>query len=156
MPVGPSTDIPSSPLTSASLSIEPDFSNAATPDQELIEDYETSWTFRLGAEHRFMNGWNGRAGFAYSQSPAPDETVTPLLPEQARLNYGIGVGIPFAGRWTVDLSYLRVQGEGRRGRVVERASRTETAAELNTGFYTLTANVLSIGICYGTARGGSQ
>jgi long-chain fatty acid transport protein len=133
-----------------------DFSNAATPDQELIEDYETSWTLRLGAEHRFMNGWNGRAGFAYSQSPAPDESVTPLLPEQARFNYGVGVGIPFAGRWTVDLGYLRVQGEGRRGRVVERASRTETAAELNTGFYTLTANVLSVGISYGSARGGSQ
>lgn len=132
------------------------FSNPATPDQELIEDYETSWTLRLGAEHRFVNGWKGRAGFAYSQSPAPDETVTPLLPEQDRFNYGFGVGIPLAERWTFDAGYLRVQGEGRRGRIVERESLDQGAAELNGGFYALSANVFSIGVSYGQARGGGQ
>ena len=133
-----------------------DFSNAATPDQTLIEDYETSWTLRLGGEHRFLNGWSGRAGFAYSQSPAPDESVTPLLPEQDRYNYGVGVGIPVADRWALDLGYLRVQGEGRRGRIVERASRDETAADLNSGFYELRANVFSIAISFGPPRGGAQ
>jgi long-chain fatty acid transport protein len=132
-----------------------EFSNPATPDQSLIEDYETSWTLRLGAEHRFMHGWTGRAGLAYSRSPAPDETVTPLLPEQDRFNYGVGVGIPLAGRWAVDVGYLRAQGEGRRGRIVERASRDETAAQLNGGFYELHANVFSLGISYGGARGDS-
>jgi long-chain fatty acid transport protein len=126
------------------------FSNPATPDMTLIEDYETSWTLRLGAEHLFANGWTGRAGFAYSPTPAPDETVTPLLPEQDRLNYGVGLGVPVGGRWSVDLSYLRVQGEGRRGRIVERESRGETAAELNNGFYRLNANVLSIGVRFGS------
>ena len=133
-----------------------DFSNPATPDQSLIEDYETSWTLRLGAEHRFENGWRGRAGFAYSQSPAPDETVTPLLPEQDRFNYGVGVGIPIADGWAIDLAYLRVQGEGRRGRIIERESMEETALEMNTGFYELHANVLSLGLSYRLANGGGQ
>lgn len=131
-----------------------DFSNTATPDQTLIEDYETSWTLRLGAEHRFQNGWHGRVGFAYSDSPAPDETVTPLLPEQNRFNYGIGVGIPLAEGWTVDLAYLRVQGEGRRGRIVERESMDETAEDLNSGFYELHANVFSVGLTFRLAGGG--
>lgn len=130
-----------------------DFSNPATPDLTLIEDFETSWTLRLGAEHRLANGWVGRAGFAFAGSPAPDETVTPLLPEQDRFNYGAGLGIPLASRWTLDVGYLRVQGDGRRGRIAERDSREQTAAELNEGFYVLRANVLTIGISYASQDG---
>ena len=126
-----------------------DFENPATPDLTLLQDYETSWTLRFGAEHRLANGWEGRAGFAFTRSPAPDETVTPLLPEQDRLNFGAGIGIPVASRWGVEVAYLRTQGVGRRGRLIERDSRSETAEELNDGFYAIGANVLSIGVRYG-------
>ena len=129
-----------------------DFSNPATPDLTLIEDYETSWTLRLGAEHRLMSGWTGRAGFAYAPTPAPDETVTPLLPEQDRLTFAIGLGVPVGNRWAVDVGYLRVRGEGRRGRIVERESRAETAEALNSGFYRLHANVISVGVRFGAPR----
>jgi long-chain fatty acid transport protein len=133
-----------------------DFENDLTPDQNLIEDYKDSWTLRTGAEYEFENGWTGRAGFAFSQSPAPDETVTPLLPEMDRNNFALGLGVPLNDRLHLDAAYLRVQGEGRRGRIVERTSRTQTAEELNSGFYRLNANVFSLSLRLQLAAQNSQ
>ena len=121
-----------------------DFANA--PDRALIEDYKDAWAIRTGAERVFNNGFAGRAGFSFAKTPAPDETVTPLLPDQNRFNYMLGVGIPIAGRYALDLGYLRVDTEGRRGRIGDRASTDLTAEQLNTGFYTLDANVFSLSL----------
>ncbi|MCU0647681.1 MAG: outer membrane protein transport protein [Gemmatimonadaceae bacterium] len=124
-----------------------DFANAATPDRELIEDYAASWSVRGGAERRYSNGWIVRGGLSWTQSPAPDATVTPLLPDMDRRNYSVGLGIPLSGlgtRWRLDASYLFVDTDGRRGRVVERMARTETADQLNGGVYTLRAHIASL------------
>jgi long-chain fatty acid transport protein len=87
-----------------------------------------------------------RAGFSWVKTPAPDETVTPLLPDQDRRNYTFGLGFPFSDRFTLDASYLKVDTQGRRGRIVERPARSLTAAQLNTGFYRLDANIFSISL----------
>jgi hypothetical protein len=39
-----------------------------------------------------------------------------------------------------------VNTQGRRGRVVDRTSDSQTAAELNSGWYQLTANILSVSL----------
>jgi long-chain fatty acid transport protein len=122
-----------------------DFQGGA-PDRTLIEDYENTFGVRAGLEYIFQFGFAGRAGFSYAQAAAPDETVTPLLPDQDRYNFSLGVGIPLGTRYAVDLGYLRVETEGRRGRIVERESRSQTAEELNSGAYTLNANVFSISL----------
>lgn len=116
------------------------------PDRVLIEDYDDSWSVRSGIQYGFANGWAGRAGFSFVSTPAPEETVTPLLPDQDRFNYNLGVGIPFGGRYMLDLGYLRVDTEGRRGRIAERTSREQTAEDLNTGFYRLDANIFSLSL----------
>ncbi|HEY9426079.1 MAG TPA: outer membrane protein transport protein, partial [Gemmatimonadaceae bacterium] len=119
------------------------------PDRELVEEYNDSWSIRTGIEHAFAIGIKGRAGFNYIHTPAPDITVTPLLPDMNRKNYTIGVGLPLSPRYTLDAGYLRVDTDGRRGRIVERnqgPGSSETAAQLNSGFYTLGANVFSISI----------
>jgi long-chain fatty acid transport protein len=125
----------------------------APPDRVLIEDYDNTWSLRAGVEHAFAIGIKGRAGFNFIHSPAPDLTVTPLLPDMNRKNYTVGIGVPLSPRYTLDAGYLRVDTDGRRGRIVERASGTgiapmdvETAAQLNSGFYTLNANVFSLSI----------
>ena len=117
---------------------------ATAPDRTLFEDYEDIWSFRSGIEYRFGIGVAGRAGFSYAQTPAPDETVTPLLPDMSRLGFHLGVGIPIGSRLTLDAAYLRVETDGRRGRIVERTSRTQTAEQLNSGAYRLDANIFSL------------
>ena len=121
-----------------------------------IEDYNNSNSYRFGLEHRFGGdaGIAGRLGFSYSEAAAPDVTVTPQLPDMNRYNFGGGFGIPLAGRlghvgaagYTLDLSYLRVETEGRRGRTGERLDPALTAAQVNNGFYNLNANVFSASV----------
>ena len=97
----------------------------------LIEDYNNSSAIRLGAEYTIPSDvWKLRAGFVGASSAAPAETVTPLLPEQDRTYWTLGVGIPFMKRWTVDAGYAHVSTPGARGRIVERVSESQTAAQL--------------------------
>lgn len=124
-----------------------DFSGpASTQSRAILEDYQNSWSIRVGAEHAFAVGIKGRVGFTYVKSPAPDESVTPLLPDMNRRNYTAGLGVPLSPRYTLDAAYLHVDTSGRRGRIAERASAQQTALDLNSGFYTLDANVVSLSI----------
>ncbi|GAC1479809.1 MAG: outer membrane protein transport protein [Gemmatimonadaceae bacterium] len=118
----------------------------SAPSRTLYEDYKDSYGVRGSVDHAFANGWSGRAGLSYYGTPAPDETVSPLLPDMNRTNAAVGTAIPFGTRYTVDLSYLAVLTRGRRGRISERTDRAQTAAQLNGGFYELTANVFSASI----------
>ncbi len=124
--------------------------NDAGLSRTLLESYDNSWSIRAGAEHAFAIGIRGRAGFTYVHSPAPDVTVTPLLPDMNRRNFTLGAGIPLGARYTLDAGYLHVDTSGRRGRIVERIAGTpsasETAEQLNSGFYSLSANILSVSI----------
>jgi long-chain fatty acid transport protein len=122
------------------------FSNAALGTRVLIEDYNNTSSVRLGAQRSFTNGAALRVGFAGVASAAPDETVTPLLPEQDRSYASIGGSYPFMGHYAIEAAYLKVFAPGKRGRVDERTTRTQTAAQLNTGVYELNANVFSISL----------
>lgn len=129
-------------------------SQPAPPSRSVIEDYKDSWRVSGGIDHtiktaRFgglVNDWAIRGGFGFAKSPAPDETVTPLLPEQDRRNYTIGLGIPLTPRFAVDIAYLKVDTDGRRGRIIDRTSESQTAEQLNSGFYRLDANITSISL----------
>lgn len=130
---------------SAFREIPVNFAGGAT-DRTLYEDFEDSWSVRTGAERTYRSGWRSRLGFSYVKSPAPDVTVSPLLPDMDRWNYMIGLGLPFGGRYMLDASYLTVQTQGRRGRIVERTDRSQTAEQLNSGVYSLNANIFSLSL----------
>ncbi|HEY7897294.1 MAG TPA: outer membrane protein transport protein [Gemmatimonadaceae bacterium] len=115
---------------------------AASDSRSLLENYDDSWSYRFGAEHQF-HSWVGRAGYSYANSPAPDVTVTPLLPDMNRRNFSAGVEIPVASMYKLDVGYLHVNTPGRRGRIIERTSASQDVSQLNTGAYTLSADVFS-------------
>jgi len=123
---------------------------AAGLSHTLLEDYKSSNSVRFGVEHAFAAGFRGRVGFDWIGSPAPDETVTPLLPDMDRRNYTLGIGLPLGASYTLDAGFLHVDTSGRRGRIIARTAgspqESETAAELNSGFYTLNANVFSLSL----------
>jgi long-chain fatty acid transport protein len=133
-----------------------------------LDDYGNSWAVRLGAEHVFgdsAKGITGRAGFSYATTPAPPETVTPILPDGNRYNVSIGAGVPLTRGVSLDAAYLHVFTRGRRGRVAELPCVTEqqslcgeevaseslaaqayNAGTLNSGFYDLAADVVSLSL----------
>jgi long-chain fatty acid transport protein len=122
-----------------------DFQGGA-PDRVLQEEYNNTSGIRLGAERALDGGLKLRAGFTATAAAAPDETVTPLLPEQDRALGMFGVGYPFGGRYVLDATYARIFTPGRRGRLDERAtgSTPQQAIALNNGSYSLSANILSL------------
>jgi long-chain fatty acid transport protein len=118
---------------------------ASPPSRTLIENYDNAHSFRVGGEYRFAGGIAGRAGFTYATTPAPDETVTALLPDMDRYGFHAGAGIPLGARVALDAAYLRIETEGRRGRTGERTA-AQTAEQVNNGFYALNANVFSLSL----------
>ena len=119
---------------------------AAASNRVLIEDYNNTSAIRLGAQRMFTGGATLRLGFSGVASAAPDETVTPLLPEQDRAYGSIGGSYPVTGNITLEGAYLKVFAGGKRGRIVERGSRSQTASQLNSGVYELDANVFSFSL----------
>ncbi len=122
------------------------FANPALGTHTQFEDYNNSSAIRLGAQYTAGNKWQYRFGYAGVATPAPDVTVTPILPDQDRANYTVGLGIPLTHAITLDAAYAYVWTPGRRGRIVDRTSRNQTAAQLNDGVFTLAANILSISL----------
>jgi len=59
-----------------------------------------------------------------------------------------GAGIPLMGRFALDATYAHIFTSGRRGRIDERAAGTTSAQALalNSGFYTLSANIFSLSL----------
>ena len=122
------------------------FSNPLLGTRTQIEDYNNSSAIRLGAQYTAHNNWQWRVGFAGVAAAAPPETVTPVIPDQDRMNYTAGIGIPLTGGLTLDAAYAYVWTPGRRGRIVDRPSRSYTADQLNSGVFTLAASILSISL----------
>lgn len=120
------------------------FSNPLTPSRTLLEEYNNSSAIRLGAEYKFANETRVRGGFSGVSRAAPDVTVTPLLPEQDRANYSLGFSLPVMHRVVVDGGWVLVTTPGRRGRVDERLLESQTATQLNTGVYSLSANIFAL------------
>lgn len=65
--------------------------------------WEDTWTFGAGTDWEFSPGWTLRAGYTYMESPVPDETVSPLLPDSDRHTFAAGLGRRF-GAHSLDLA----------------------------------------------------
>jgi long-chain fatty acid transport protein len=70
------------------------FSDRPDLSQTVVEDYANSWQFRLGVERRLGQTWTVRGGYYRDQSPAPSESISPLLPDTDRNGFCLG------GSWT--------------------------------------------------------
>jgi long-chain fatty acid transport protein len=99
---------------------------------EIVENYGDTHGIRLGAEFAVNERWTLRAGFDGHNAAAPDESVTPNLPEGKRTEFMGGVGVRLTPVMRLDLSYMYL-------RQPERAGRTQPGA--NNGAYNFNANL---------------
>jgi len=56
-------------------------------------DYFNTMSVRIGAEYKLQSNLIGRAGYYFDQSPVPDKSIDPFLPDSSR--HGMSVGIAF-------------------------------------------------------------
>jgi long-chain fatty acid transport protein len=115
---------------------------------ELILEYDDAHSFRLGAQYDWSPGLVVRGGFNYGTRAAPDVTVTPMLPENHRAYLSLGAGYQVTPSLTADAFFMLLFMSERRGRVVNRTSRTQTADQLNQGVYTADAMLGGVTFSY--------
>ncbi len=62
------------------------------PDKVIPEGWENTWAVRAGALYKGSHGWVA-AGFVYDQTPQPDASAGPFLPDSNRTGVTIGAGL---------------------------------------------------------------
>ncbi len=120
--------------------------NQYAPTTVLVETYGDTSGIRLGAEYGMGRGVF-RVGFDAHGAAAPDQTVTPLLPEATRKEVSVGAGLPLGKTARIDVAYLYVNQSDRAGRSTDGGLRAPTAA-VNNGTYHYYANLFSAGLVF--------
>lgn len=67
-------------------------------------DWDDTITVGVGGDWQFDDNWVMRAGYAFIESPIPDSTITPLLPDADRHAFSLGLGYT-VGSHAVDVAY---------------------------------------------------
>lgn len=121
---------------------------ARAPDRVRIQNYRDTHGLRLGAELGVTPDVDVRGGYLYHGAAAPDETVTPLLPESDRNELTAGVGARITSAVSVDAAYHYIAQNDRRGRVVDPPAGVEPATELNSGLYSFGAHLVGLSLTF--------
>ncbi len=78
--------------------------NSTVLPNEIVNDWDDSWTVGVGADWQFADGWTLYAGYAFLESPIPDETYSPSIPDADRHAFSMGLGFE-TETYAVDLAY---------------------------------------------------
>jgi long-chain fatty acid transport protein len=94
---------------------------------------------RLGGEYALNEKITLRAGYIRDQTPQPDHTLEPMLPDANRNDISLGGGYKINQKLTVDLAYMIVLFEDR---------TTTTNINHFNGTYKSSANLVSLSFGY--------
>jgi long-chain fatty acid transport protein len=99
------------------LSLE--FTERPDLSEDIVEDYKDSWQYRMGLERRIGESFAVRGGYFFDQSPAPAESISPLLPDADRNGFALG-GTWKSGRFHADAAMWYVASPSRSTEGVNR------------------------------------
>jgi long-chain fatty acid transport protein len=68
------------------------------------QNWKDTWTFGCGADWKATTDLTLRAGYIFLESPVPDETLAPTLPDTSRHVLSVGAGWHH-GPSRIDLAY---------------------------------------------------
>ena len=92
--------------------------------------------------------WRVSGGYIHNQAAAPDENVTPFLPDAARNQFTAGVGWTPHPKLTVDVAYQFIAYDDRRGRIVNPPPGTAPSTALNSGVYRSRADLIGLTLTF--------
>lgn len=73
---------------------------------ELEENFEDVYNYRVGFRYSASEKSQWRFGYVYDETPQPDESVSPLLPDSNRNGFTVGYGHSSRFSFDVALMYL--------------------------------------------------
>lgn len=125
-----------------------DFSRPIPPDEQLVQNYRDTSAARFGVDFQTGPALRLSAGYFHNQAAAPDESVTPLLPEARRNHMTAGLGWNPRPNLTLDMAYQFVRTADRRGRIVNPAPGELPTVALNSGLFRSRGDLLGITLTY--------
>lgn len=87
-------------------------------DEVIVKNYGNTSGLRIGADYTITEVFGVRGGLVVHNAAAPDGSVTPDLPEGARVEYTAGLGLGVSRGFGVDIAYQHISQEDRTGRVL--------------------------------------
>jgi long-chain fatty acid transport protein len=87
--------------------------DAPIPGFKLPEDWKNTSTLRLGSYYALNKNWELRAGMALEETPIPNKTLNPAIPDADKLTLNAGVGYTWES-FSIDLGYMAVFYKTRR------------------------------------------
>ncbi len=124
-----------------------DFANPVL-NRVLHEDYQNTNGIRLAAEWAKDAKWTFRGGYLRHQGAAPDQTVTPLLPEGSRNEFTGGFTVKLSPGFSADVAYQYIKQNDRRGRTREALFNQAPTTLLNHGVYDFHAHLFGVSLGY--------
>jgi long-chain fatty acid transport protein len=103
--------------------------------------WESSWAVEAGATRYFENGLHASAGYVYLENSVPNNSFTPLVPDQDMHVFSVGLGGKYE-RVTWDATYQFTWSPGRD----VTGSVYDTPTSHVDGHYTFMAHAFSISI----------
>ncbi len=100
------------------------------------KNWSDVWAYRLGAQYALTPNVDLRAGYAYDTNPAPDDTVSPELPDSDRHNVTFGTGFHNA-MGSIDLAYMWIHWADRTVANVKETGTFKSDAHLIAASATL-------------------
>lgn len=86
------------------------FGNPAQPDSVSDADWTDTWFLAAGATYRPAAPWAIRLGIAYDESPVPNRTRTPRVPDNDRYWVTLGVSYQPSDTMTISAGYAHIFG----------------------------------------------
>jgi len=78
--------------------------NPVQPPDVTVLNWHDTWFGSLGLEYRYDERWTFRAGSAYDETPAPDATREPRVPDANRVWLAAGASYRWSDSTEIDLS----------------------------------------------------
>ncbi len=76
-----------------------------TAPATIPQNWKDAWTAGVSAEYQCNPNWALRAGYQFIQSPVPEDTLAPTLPDDDRSVVSVGLGYKH-GAHALDLAFL--------------------------------------------------
>jgi long-chain fatty acid transport protein len=87
-----------------SLDLDAGNNNLLLPTTSIPQNWRNTYTIGIGGDYQLSPGWIVRFGYQYYQSPVPDETLSPTIPDADQNVFTIGLGYR-KGRHSLELGY---------------------------------------------------
>jgi long-chain fatty acid transport protein len=122
-----------------SLVVDFDEGVAGETSSAQAKEYDNSILLRIGGQYS-LEKLALRAGFVYDQSPVPDKSLEPSLPDANRLEFTFGLGFQVSEKFRVDAAYHLI-----------KASERTVSEDVNEfpGTYNTTANLAALSLTLG-------